>query len=145
MIALNTACPFTYMTITEAARGEHCLHLQCFNLETYVMANAKHKRWQCPSCNRRTLNFFKDTFYQEILSSHAQIQEQDMSVDDKFCIDNQVGLIVQKQKGKVKDRFKLVETDGKCAGFELDQRDWKEGMVPGKPVIRNSTTTAQVS
>lgn len=36
MIALNTACPFTYLTINEAARGEHCLHLQCFDLETYV-------------------------------------------------------------------------------------------------------------
>lgn len=63
MISLNTACPFTYITIAEAARGEHCLHLQCFDLSTYVNMNAKHKRWQCPICNRRTLKFKKDLFY----------------------------------------------------------------------------------
>ena len=36
MISLNTACPFTYVTIGEPARGEHCLHLQCFDLNTYI-------------------------------------------------------------------------------------------------------------
>ena len=45
MISLNTACPFTMITINEAARGEHCFHLQCFDLNTFIQMNAKHKRW----------------------------------------------------------------------------------------------------
>lgn len=89
--------------------------------------NAKHRRWLCPICNRRSLNFFKDTFYQEILSSHGKIQAEDGAVEDKFCIDAEIGLIVQKAKGKIKDRYRLVERDGACTGFSLDKIDWKEG------------------
>ena len=101
MISLNTLCPFTMIPINEAARGEHCLHLQCFDLNTFISANAKHKRWQCPICNRRTLNFSRDMFYQEVLTTMAKIQEKDPAVDDKFVIDNKLGLIVKKNKGKV--------------------------------------------
>lgn len=91
--------------------------------------NAKHKRWQCPICNRRSLNIYKDMFYQEVLSSHAKIQEADYTVEDKFCIDAQIGLIVMRNKGKNKDRYRMVEQDQVCNGFALQTRDWNENMT----------------
>ena len=130
MISLNTLCPFTMIPIDEAARGEHCLHLQCFDLNTFIHMNAKHKRWQCPICNRRSLNFSRDMFYQQVLKSLVEIQEKDPAVEDKFCIDNSLGLIVNKNKRKIQDRYKIIEQDGCCKGFEIDQLNYQDGCQP---------------
>ena len=57
----------------------------------------------------------------EELDDMTEIQEKDVAVEDKFCIDNQLGLIVNKNKRKIQDRYKIIEDEGICKGFELDQ------------------------
>ena len=60
----------------------------------------------------------------------SKIQDADPAVDDKFVIDNKLGLIVKKNKGKVQDRYKIIENEGVCKGWELDQLNWDDGVGP---------------
>jgi len=42
-------------------------------LSNYIAMNAKKGRWQCPICNKRTLTFKKDLFFQELLKGLNRI------------------------------------------------------------------------
>ena len=47
--------PISKQRIKYPVRGKKCDHLQCFDLQTYLNANLKSKRWQCPYCGKSTL------------------------------------------------------------------------------------------
>ena len=74
-------------------------------------------------------------FYQQVLRSLADIQDKDPAVEDKFCLDNSVGLIVNKNKRKIQDRYKIIESEGVCKGFELDQLNYQDGPVVKTPAV----------
>eukprot|EP00746_Dinoflagellata_sp_MGD_P140290 gnl/MRDRNA2_/MRDRNA2_73566_c0_seq3.p1 gnl/MRDRNA2_/MRDRNA2_73566_c0~~gnl/MRDRNA2_/MRDRNA2_73566_c0_seq3.p1 ORF type:complete len:766 (-),score=156.83 gnl/MRDRNA2_/MRDRNA2_73566_c0_seq3:63-2360(-) len=52
---LELLCPLSGRRIETPARGWHCRHLQCFDLEAYLVSNqsvarAFNNRWKCPLC-----------------------------------------------------------------------------------------------
>lgn len=41
---------FTSRRISTPARGKHCKHAQCFDLESFLTVNCDDTQWQCPLC-----------------------------------------------------------------------------------------------
>ena len=66
-VTINLADSITMLPINVPARGEICSHLQCFDLETYITMNSKHKRWLCPFCNKRSSFVMIDPYFMHIL------------------------------------------------------------------------------
>lgn len=46
---LSSVCPLSYVPITCPARGEFCLHEQCFDLRSFLMLQDE-SNWVCPVC-----------------------------------------------------------------------------------------------
>lgn len=49
---VSLECPITIERIEVPAKGKDCIHLRCFNLETYLMFCDENDIWQCPLCNK---------------------------------------------------------------------------------------------
>ena len=65
-------------------RGKDCKHLQCFNAQTFLLANANFKTtwqsknaWTCPICaNKLPLKFLvRDQYFVDILASKDLLPE----------------------------------------------------------------------
>jgi len=65
--------PASLAPIKFAARGKDCLHLQCFDLFTYIemYENARQPTWNCPLCRGKTMvkDLVTDSWFQNILNS----------------------------------------------------------------------------
>jgi len=76
-------CPITMSRIRTPARGKKCRHLQCFDLEAYLVSNQRmsvmNKRWLCPVCNLNVKppgDLFIDTFIVQILAETGECDEE---------------------------------------------------------------------
>jgi len=76
-------CPISLARIRTPARGKKCRHLQCFDLETYLISNQKmsviNKRWRCPVCDitvKPPGDLFIDTFFVKILAETGEYDEE---------------------------------------------------------------------
>ena len=64
---LRLRCPITLERFASApARGISCTHLQCFDLEAYLVSNyrtrAFNNRWRCPVCSLELRSLAVQTF-----------------------------------------------------------------------------------
>lgn len=76
-------CPISLERIRTPARGKKCRHLQCFDLEAYLVSNQKmssmKKRWLCPVCDlpiKPPGDLFIDTFHVQILAETGMMDEE---------------------------------------------------------------------
>lgn len=88
------SCPITLMRMMIPARGRHCRHLQCFDLESFIQvtkgSKAFNNRWKCPECPLilRTDVLVVDKFVEDILrtvSRHRTVVEALKLDHDVFC------------------------------------------------------------
>ena len=49
---MSLLCPITFKRMTLPARGIDCVHIQCFDLESYLKCNSEKLVWKCPVCNK---------------------------------------------------------------------------------------------
>ncbi|KAJ3414731.1 SUMO ligase siz1, partial [Chytridiales sp. JEL 0842] len=65
--------PVTKTYITTPARGSKCLHVQCFDLESFLLLNETHPTWTCPTCSNIVAfkDIFVDGYFEELLRSAA--------------------------------------------------------------------------
>lgn len=49
---ISLMCPLMRSRIRLPARSINCKHVQCFDLESYLMMNAKNSNWNCPICSQ---------------------------------------------------------------------------------------------
>jgi len=76
-------CPISIERIRTPARGKKCRHLQCFDLEAYLVSNQKmaaiNKRWLCPICDlvvKPPGDLFIDTYVVQILAETGERDEE---------------------------------------------------------------------
>merc|ERR1719440_599429 len=76
-------CPISLSRIKTPARGKKCRHLQCFDLEAYLVSNQKmaaiNKRWRCPICDHLVKppgDLFIDTLFVSVLSETGELDEE---------------------------------------------------------------------
>lgn len=50
LIKISMKCPILKTRIRLPARGHECKHVQCFDLEGYLMMNCERGAWRCPEC-----------------------------------------------------------------------------------------------
>lgn len=99
-VTINLADSITMLPITVPARGEICTHLQCFDLETYITMNAKHKRWLCPFCNKRSSYVMIDPFFKYILDEMKPLRDSVLDIDDKIIMHKDLAIVFTRDKGK---------------------------------------------
>lgn len=79
---LQLRCPVTLVRPTLPSRGQACRHLQCFDLEAYMVSNwrtrAFNNRWRCPVCDAelRPKDLRVDAFLQAILQATEEVDEE---------------------------------------------------------------------
>ena len=49
-ITVSLKCPITQQAIRLPARGRDCKHIQCFDLENFLIMNSRKASWSCPVC-----------------------------------------------------------------------------------------------
>ncbi|GMR52917.1 hypothetical protein PMAYCL1PPCAC_23112, partial [Pristionchus mayeri] len=50
-LKISLLCPLMKTRMSIAARSRDCTHLQCFDLDSYLMLNEKKPSWKCGVCN----------------------------------------------------------------------------------------------
>ena len=48
-------------------RGVNCDHLQCFDLESYLLMNYNSNKWKCPICGKPCYTLMHDPLSQIII------------------------------------------------------------------------------
>ncbi|KAI0983368.1 hypothetical protein GJ496_000234 [Pomphorhynchus laevis] len=77
-------CPISKCRITIPARTKSCRHIQCFDLEVFLLMNEKRPTWTCPVCDLKAPyhNLLIDWFFENVLCS---CKESDAVEFDKNC------------------------------------------------------------
>lgn len=68
-ITLALLCPLGQTFIEIPVRSKECKHIQCFDLETYLLMNQTDPSWNCPVCNKHVPHdrLVVDQYFVEIL------------------------------------------------------------------------------
>uniref|UniRef100_A0A1D1XLK6 E3 SUMO-protein ligase SIZ1 n=1 Tax=Anthurium amnicola TaxID=1678845 RepID=A0A1D1XLK6_9ARAE len=69
-VTVNLRCPMSGSRIKIAGRFKPCIHMGCFDLETFVELNQRSRKWQCPIClkNYSLEHIIIDPYFNRITS-----------------------------------------------------------------------------
>lgn len=80
-VSLSLNCPLSVGRLKNPARGKKCVHIGCFDLETYILfsRNATSRAWCCPICHVFTPyhSLYVDAYIADILTKVADDDEMD--------------------------------------------------------------------
>jgi len=51
-LIISLICPLTRSKMVTPIRSRNCAHIQCFDLNSYLMMNEKRMKWKCPICSK---------------------------------------------------------------------------------------------
>jgi len=82
-LKVSLMCPLMKFRMNLPGRATTCKHVQCFDLESYLMMNEKKPVWNCPVCDQNAPydNLIIDTLNQEIISQCGNCEEVIFSKD----------------------------------------------------------------
>jgi len=83
---LSLLDPLKLSRIVIPCRAETCKHIQCFDLENYLLVNERLPRWVCPICDQPA--HFNDIRYDQYFSSILQAIENDPDITQVFIQPN---------------------------------------------------------
>lgn len=75
---ITTKCPISQMPLRVPVRGSLCRHLQCVDLESYLVSCHKGSYWNCALCDSemRPTDVRVDTTLWRCLAVHHELQQQ---------------------------------------------------------------------
>ncbi|KAJ8476750.1 hypothetical protein OPV22_020477 [Ensete ventricosum] len=84
-VTVNLRCPMSGSRIRIAGRFKPCVHMGCFDLETFVELNQRSRKWQCPIClkNYSLENVIVDPYFNRITSMLQSCGEDVTEIDVK--------------------------------------------------------------
>jgi hypothetical protein len=74
---------YTEKPIEMPARGDNCLHLAAFDLETYLIQNRAKKRYTCPICSKKITGVYVDKLVLDYIKKHKDKKEMLITKDMK--------------------------------------------------------------
>ncbi|RWS17762.1 zinc finger MIZ domain-containing protein 1-like protein [Dinothrombium tinctorium] len=82
-IKVSLKCPITFRRITLPARGSDCKHIQCFDLESYLIMNAERGTWRCPCCPKSAVleGLEVDQYMWGIITSLTNCDVEEVTID----------------------------------------------------------------
>lgn len=80
---ISLKCPIMKSRIRLPARGLECKHVQCFDLEGYLMMNCERGTWRCPECSKPALteSLEIDQYYWAILNTLSNTDVEEVVID----------------------------------------------------------------
>jgi hypothetical protein len=86
-IPISLKCPYSFKRIVHPARGRHCEHFGCFDLQVYLEYCKAHHTWECPLCSKAVLplDLWVCGFFEKILEAAEPWRER-CNIDDKGVI-----------------------------------------------------------
>ncbi|KAL6619720.1 hypothetical protein ACP70R_034859 [Stipagrostis hirtigluma subsp. patula] len=84
-VTVNLRCPNSGSRMRMAGRFNPCVHMGCFDLETFVELNQRSRKWQCPIClkNYSLENLRIDPYFNRITSLLRNCNEDVNEIDVK--------------------------------------------------------------
>ncbi|PKA51896.1 E3 SUMO-protein ligase SIZ1 [Apostasia shenzhenica] len=84
-ISVNLRCPMSGSRMKVAGRFRPCIHMGCFDLETFVELNQRSRKWQCPIClkNYSLDDLIIDPYFNRIASLMQNCGEDVNEIDVK--------------------------------------------------------------
>lgn len=82
-VRISLKCPIIKSRIRLPARGLECKHVQCFDLEGYLMMNCERGTWRCPECSKPALteSLEIDQYYWAILNTLNNTDVDEVVID----------------------------------------------------------------
>lgn len=82
-VRISLKCPIIKSRIRLPARGLECKHVQCFDLEGYLMMNCERGTWRCPECSKPALteSLEIDQYYWAILNTLTNADVDEVIID----------------------------------------------------------------
>lgn len=135
-VTVNLRCPMSGCRMKIAGRFKPCIHMGCFDLETFVELNQRSRKWQCPVClkNYSLEHIIIDPYFNRITSllrsCGEDVDEIDVKPDGSWRAKNERdtdlgrwhlpdGSLVSLPKSEVKsepDLLKEIRQDGMSDG-----------------------------
>ncbi|ONI23936.1 hypothetical protein PRUPE_2G216700 [Prunus persica] len=117
-VSVNLRCPMSGCRMKVAGRFKPCVHMGCFDLDTFVELNQRSRKWQCPVClkNYSLEDIIIDRYFNRItmmmLKCGEDITEINVKPDGSWSA---------KTKGEFSDLAQWHLPDGSlCAGMNLE-------------------------
>ncbi len=136
-LKVSLQCPLMKTRMQLPGRSFKCKHVQCFEIESYLMMNEKKPTWNCPVCDQNAPydDLIIDGLNQEILTKCTDADEIEFASDGTWTRVNEN----EKQpvaKKKHEDTKKTVNNDDDDICVEICDLS----MSPPPPVKRNNST-----
>ncbi|OAJ39954.1 hypothetical protein BDEG_23745 [Batrachochytrium dendrobatidis JEL423] len=82
--------PLSKCRIVLPIRGTSCLHIQCFDCETFLSVNQQLPTWECPICYRAAphSSLFVDAYFLDILKEAGDVDTVEVTPDGKWRVAN---------------------------------------------------------
>lgn len=83
---VSLQCPLMKFRIQLPTRATTCKHVQCFDLESYLMMNEKKPTWMCPVCDQYSPfdNLIIDSLFREILQKCSDCEEVQFNAEAEW-------------------------------------------------------------
>jgi hypothetical protein len=134
-------CPISLARIRTPVRGKKCRHMQCFDLEAYLVSNQKmsaiNKRWTCPICDapvKPPSDLFIDTWFVQILAETGRYDEEvafdstggyrvSAVADPDDLSEDELPVVAQAPTGSAKPQDDDVCSDAEMLGEQQGKAD----------------------
>jgi hypothetical protein len=79
-VSINLRCPLSGSRMKVAGRFKPCIHMGCFDLNTFVELNQHARKWQCPTCmkNYSLEDIIIDPYF-NCITSHIKNYPEDVT------------------------------------------------------------------
>ncbi|XP_020518728.1 E3 SUMO-protein ligase SIZ1 isoform X2 [Amborella trichopoda] len=84
-VTVNLRCPMSGSRMKVAGRFKPCVHMACFDLDTFVELNQRSRKWQCPIClkNYSLENVIIDPYFNRITTMMRDCGEDVTEIEVK--------------------------------------------------------------
>ncbi|XP_077233010.1 E3 SUMO-protein ligase SIZ1-like isoform X2 [Tasmannia lanceolata] len=141
-VTVNLRCPMSGSRMKVAGRFKPCVHMGCFDLETFVELNQRSRKWQCPIClqNYSLENIIIDPYFNRIttkmLGCGEDVNEIDVKPDGSWRARNESERRDLKQ-WHFPDGSLCVSTDVEIKPYsEILKQVKQEGGSEGHPCLK---------
>ncbi|KAJ6317521.1 hypothetical protein OIU76_013126 [Salix suchowensis] len=113
-ITVNLRCPISGSRMKIAGRFKPCVHMGCFDLETFVTVNQRSRKWQCPVClkNYSLEDIVMDPYFNRITTMMSHCEDDITEIEVKPD-----GSWTAKTKVEIGDLGKWHFPDGSLCAF----------------------------
>jgi E3 SUMO-protein ligase PIAS1 len=109
---ISLRCPLGLARIGAPGKGKDCVHIQCFDLTTFIsfyQNSTSVAAWSCPVCNKPSSNLIFDGYFDKILADTKDVDAEKSELSVLVQSDGSYKLIDTQNKRKREDSASSAE------------------------------------